>query len=131
MKITTTITQSHAFSPQDIGDLITTALEGGINYWCKKVIIVENPDGTYKGVSMEDEENVKHTSDAVGYGGELKFYDAESEDVWFLDAEKMGKGIQMYCEEYSIPLKDLIDEHDADSADAIIQYAIFGELVFG
>jgi hypothetical protein len=34
IKIITTLT--HEFKPEDINDLIVGALEGGINYWCKK-----------------------------------------------------------------------------------------------
>ena len=43
----------------------------------------------------------------------------------------MLKGIQMYCEKRGITPKELVEDYDADDADAIIQYAVMNEIVFG
>jgi len=125
------IKQSHEFSVEDINDLIVAALEGGINYWCRKAVIKLDADKNYIGVEPEDQEKVTYASDVIGYNGVLILYDAESSDKWELDLEKMLKGIAMHCENRNIALSDLLDNHDADDADAIVQYACFGEIVFG
>ena len=126
------VTKSHEFTTEDINDLIVTALEGGINYWCGSAKIVKFPNGTFTGVSNEDQTNVRYASDVIGYGGKLTLTDAEDEDEsWELDLPKMLKGIKMYCEDRNEPLSELIDNHDADTADSIIQYALFGEIVYG
>lgn len=39
--------------------------------------------------------------------------------------------IQNYCTERSMSPDDVYDQHDADMADLILQYALFGEAVYG
>jgi len=125
------ITQSHDFTPDDINNLVVAAIEGGINYWCRKAEKKRNPDGSFFGIAKEDEDKIEFASDLIGYGGVLILHDAESNDKWELDVEKMLKGIQMHCMTRNIALTDLMDNHDADDADAIVQYATMGEIVFG
>jgi predicted aldo/keto reductase-like oxidoreductase len=61
-----TVTVSHEFSKEDINDLISTALEGGINYWCRKAIGKKDAEGfLYEGVDVEDRDNIKLISDLV------------------------------------------------------------------
>ena len=126
------IKQSHEFSLQDINDIIVTALEGGINYWCGKAKMKLNPDKTYFGVAEEDQEKVKYASDVIGYGGVLILFDAEEPtEKWELDADKLLKGIAKYCEENNYALSELMDNYDSDTADGIVQFGLFDELVFG
>jgi len=126
------VKKSHEFTREDITDLIVTALEGAINYWCGKAEIVLNEDQTFAGVSPEDQSNVHYASDVIGYGGKLKLTDVEDEDeTWELDLPKTIKGIAKYCEENNVAPSDLMDEYDADTADSIVQYALFDELVYG
>lgn len=113
-------TVSHKFSDEDLNDLVSTALEGGINYWCGEVKFIDIPNGTY----------FEHSSDVISIGGKLLLCDAESDDTWLLDRDKLLKGIQMYCENNNVAPSDLMDIYDANDADSIIQYAVFGELMF-
>jgi hypothetical protein len=125
------IEQNHEFSQEDINDLMVAALEGGINYWCGRAKMKLNPDKTYFGVSEEDQEKVNYASDIISLGGTLILHDAESEDKWELDAEKMLKGIKMHCENDNLTPSFLMEDYDAGDADNIVQYAIFNELTFG
>jgi hypothetical protein len=127
------VTKSHEFSAEDITDLIVTALEGGINYWCGKAEIVINAiPKTFAGVSAEDQSKVKYASDVIALGGKLKLTDVEDEDEsWELDLPKMLKGISMHCDANNIAPSDLMDNYDAGDADCIVQYALFNEIVFG
>lgn len=117
----------YEFSNQDISDLLTTAFEGGINYWCGDVEIELPPMNAPKDFYL---------SDVISYGGSLKLTEldedeeGESED-WILTAEKVIAGIEKYCALNSIALATLLDNHDAESADQIVQYALFNELIYG
>jgi hypothetical protein len=110
----------HEFSDEDINDLMTTAFEGGINYWCNKVTAKENP-----GVDANC-----YVSDYISRGGTLILYDAESANKWELDLEMLMNGIKMFCENNNLNPAALINNHDACDADCIIQYALFKEQVF-
>ena len=116
-------------SNEDIDDIVCTALEGGINYWCCEAEV----EGKYLG---------EYASDQISRGGILKLYDSESDDVWDLDKPKLLNGISLaiingFLLEYEWAKFEneiiTIDtcQIDAEVADAIIQYALFGELVFG
>lgn len=113
---------------QDIDDIMCSALEGGIDYWCHKVEIV----GRAAGGGFPDEQ--------ISKGNMLRIY--EEEDLYeTLDKGKFMDGLKMYLENpiynclYPITnsmnfLKGYgIDPGMIDSvaADAIIQYALFGK----
>ena len=128
---------SYKFSPQEIADLMVTALEGGINYWCGKARMMVSSQSSkdlfprFEGVLACDDNNVLCASDVIAYGGKLVLRDIEDPtEVWVLDSEKMLKGIGMYCSENNISPSELMDDYDADTADAIVQYGLFNELVY-
>lgn len=125
--------EQYNFTSEEISDLIIGALEGGINYWCGKVILVKDRfDKIFKGVKPEDQEKVQYASDLIGLGGELILVNIdEPEERWVLTKEEVLEGIKMYCEENDITEEELMDNYDADSCDQIIQYGLFGEIVFG
>ena len=110
---------------EDIDDIIATAFEGGINYWCNKAEVV----GDYLG---------EFASDQISRGGSIRLYDAENDDVYELTLEKVLKGIQKACAErwgcdnewYN---GETIDTYYVDGmvADTIIQLALFDDVIFG
>lgn len=72
----------------------------------------------------------------ISRGGTLILHDAESSDKWELSLEKFLKGIELYVKEDGRLMTEdfrLMDygELDAGDADCIVQYALFGKLVFG
>lgn len=106
---------------EDIDDIVSTAFEGGITYWCRKAEVV----GEYLG---------EYASDQISRGGKIILYDAESNDKWELNKDNFLKGLQKFLNKRPSVLTDgEIDtcNIDAEDADMIIQYALFGELVFG
>lgn len=109
---------------QDIDDIMVCALEGGINYWCRQAKVV----GKYLG---------EYASDQISRGGTLILYDAESSDKWELTLGKFLNGMKLAVEQGVglgfNPADGSIDtgDIDADAADAIVQLALFGEVVFG
>ena len=101
---------------------MVTALEGGINYWCRRAKVV----GEYLGEAA---------SDQISRGGSLILYDAESSDKWELTLEKFLNGVKLYFEQgCHVQVEDNaieIGDIDAGDADCIVQFALFGEAVFG
>jgi hypothetical protein len=108
-------------SVKDMEDIMVTALEGGINYWCGSAKIIDNPA------------NTEWASDVVAHGGKLELTDVEEPDEkWILDQEKLLKGFAKGMEWGNFAtVEDLMDSHDAETADVIVQYALFDEIVFG
>lgn len=119
---------------EDIDDIMCTALEGGINYWCRKAEVV----GEYLG---------EYGSEQISRGGTLKLHDSEEDAVYELDKEKLLDGIKMYLEDPEKPY-DILESAsdsvgcskgefildccmvDAAVADMIIQYALFRTIVY-
>nr|DAK86987.1 MAG TPA: hypothetical protein [Caudoviricetes sp.] len=119
------VNKKYTVTPQDIDDIMVTALEGGINYWCRKAEVV----GEYLG---------EYASDQISRGGSLILYDAESSDHWELNLEKLLYGIQKAIEDnwydsYNWYIDGELDccQIDAEVADTIVQLALFDDIVFG
>lgn len=117
---------------ENIDDIMVAALEGGINYWCGEAEVVEE-----KRVADWGHEQIARD-------GVLILHDAESDDKWELTLEKFLKGFKLWLENdggYAVCASvdnGSIDQNeidtcniDGDAADMIVQYALFGELVFG
>ena len=64
----------------------------------------------------------------VESGGKLTVYDREDDKDHELTMEKLLNGWKKYVEDYNA---DDFDEYDGVSADCIMQYAIFGEVIYG
>lgn len=109
---------------EDIDDIMYTALNGGIGYWCRRAEVV----GEYRGMLA---------SEQISRGGTLRLHDAESSDVWELTRDKFIEGFRQWLEQGSSETGVLIGGDvdtgaiDAECADAIVQFALFGEVVFG
>ena len=107
---------------QDIDDIMSTALEGGIIGWCNQIEVVGEQLG-------------RCASEQISKGGSLILYDLESSDKWELTLKKFLDGVKLYFEDgCHVQVNDgKIDpgDIDANDADCIIQFALFGEVVFG
>jgi len=107
---------------QDIDDIMVAALEGGINYWCREAEVV----GKYLG---------EYASDQISRGGTLILHDVYSSDKWELTLEKFLNGVKLYFEQgcHVLVEDNAIDtgDIDANDADCIVQFALFGRVVFG
>jgi hypothetical protein len=116
---------------EDMDDIMVSALEGGINYWCERAEVV---GGEYLGIFASEE---------IGKGGSLRLYDMEQDATYILDGDKLLYGIKRYLEEGNKPYDILLETADSDGykrldcgmidaivSDIIIQYAVFGEVVY-
>lgn len=114
---------------EDIDDILCGSMEGGSNYWCDRVEVI----GDYLG---------KYASEQISRGGKLRFhvdepFDDEDTEWYEMDQEKFLHGFQEWLNNYpdvsSCLHKNELDcgQIDAGMADSIVQYAIFGEVMFG
>lgn len=111
---TFTIESKIEVTQEQIDDIMVTALEGGITYWCDEARIA----------SSSNVDDLDYLSQEISNGGVLELHDAE-EDKWHrLDLNMvlraLGKQRQFDFEQY-----------DALDVDNVIQQAIFGEVIYG
>lgn len=99
--------------PQEqIDDVLTDALEHGISYWCDGVEIKKKP-----------EEECKYASDVLTRGGTLRLHDRMD-----------GKWLFLELEPFLTALGDMqfnFGDYDSLDADAAVQRALFGEVIYG
>lgn len=126
------ITIHVAVTQEDIDDIMVSALEGGINYWCDAAKVDES-----KRVAAWGHEQIAR-------GGCLKIHVAEpfdNEDTeWYeLTKEKFLSGLTRYLqtsgtEMTTLPSGDHMEidtgQIDANAADEIIQFALFGKVIY-
>ncbi len=118
---------------EDIDDIMVSALEGGINYWCRKAEV----KGDYLG---------EYASDQISRSGELVLYDAEENKSYILSKEKFIEGLKKYIEAGNTGCIERETNRigvctgklnispfniDKGDADCIIQYALFGDVIYG
>lgn len=111
---------------EDIDDIMSNALDA-ITYWCDEATVV----GDYLG---------QYASDQISRGGKIMLHDFEEETDHCLDREKFMDGLKAWVWKPVGPdclyQKDgelRIDPAEADAvvSDAIIQYALFGDVIYG
>ena len=109
---------------QFVDDIMCCALEGGIDYWC----ISAYP------VNMQFPEGAKYTSDCLSRGRDiiLEEFDDYDQSVTFhtLTLQKFISGLSGYFDDFGGSISELHDNHDAGDADIIVQYSIFGKVVY-
>lgn len=120
-------------SAEDVDDIMSGVLDY-IWYWCSEAEVV----GQYLG---------EYASEQISHGGVLKLHDIEEDAVYELNLEKMLTGIRKWLENegdrYGSLFMDRSDSGeeriyridpcsiDGPMADEIVQYAIFGEIIYG
>ncbi len=108
----------------EIDDIMCTAIEGGINYWCESYY---GSGGDFS-LLPENQVEIKYEWEHLVYGGYLTMIE-DGNIEHKLDQEKFMKGLQMYIDKHHVTTIDTGDI-DADGADCIVQYALFGELKY-
>ncbi len=140
-----------SITDQDIADIVITAFEGGITYWCSDVIPVERDEhGDWQ--ALEGEYYTQYVVDGVGAYANPEFWDNDKRGYQLHDFEaeedvkkvltlsaimkamhyqpKQQQGISDNW--FKKVVSDIVTEnYDAGDADCIVQVAVFGELVYG
>ena len=111
---------------EDLDSILCGALEGGSNYWCAGIKVVNND---YKGAEF--------ASEAVSKGAKLDVYLSDdygqTNEAHRLTKAKLLKGCELYCSGDKNTNGRRWDPcgMDAIDYDMIFQYALFGEVVYG
>ena len=100
-----------------LDSILVGCFEGGSNYWIRKVEVAKDD---YKGR--------KYASECVAAGGALFITITEGEK-YLLTKQCLIEGLQMYLDDSKH--KNWPDGGDAQTDDLILQYALFGEIVYG
>jgi hypothetical protein len=112
-------------TPQMLWDQLTSAFEGGSNYWIGSVEIVA-PATVCKRTYIQD---------IPFLGGTLRVVLAEPDDVSevkLLTLDSMIEGAKALAAKYPHHWADLIGEcGDAITGDVLLQMSILGDLVYG
>lgn len=108
-----------------VDDLIVTALEGGINYWCGEAYCTDE--------KWREDDDCKYLSGVISRGYGIMLVDREDDtERWELTLDKFKKGIEMWIEnECGGYWSGDPGEIDGDAIDLIIQYAVMGRIIFG
>ena len=121
-------------------DILTTAIEGGIGYWA--CLLNDDPAWIKAEKQQKAEGGLLYWSSValrvMENGDAVKFVDAEEDpddpdlEVWKLTLDKLMQGCALFEQERGSITKMLNDgSFDAIEADCLIQYAVFGKIIFG
>lgn len=118
----------------EAGDVLTTALEGGIGYWSRADKIVRDADLTVQSVRLHDAES----SDPDEQEFPPTVVTREMvKAAWRKVADAVAAGDPPFCAEYVNQMSDNTAEPgdaggvDAGVSDCIVQIALLGKVVFG
>jgi hypothetical protein len=123
------ITIQQSLTKNDLLNIITTGLEGGIGYWaCLNNDTPEFDEFDKLNMILSDK-----VAEILWRGGSVELFDTDynynDADKWELTLDKVIKGIIKFMESDSKTFD--LDDLDSLDCDKIIQYGLFGELVFG
>jgi hypothetical protein len=123
------ITIQQSFTKNDLLNIMTTGLEGGIGYWA----CLNNDTPEFDQFDKPNMILSERVAEILWRGGRVELFDTDynynDADKWELTLDKVVKGIIKFMETDSKTFE--LDDLDALDCDKIIQYALFGELVFG
>lgn len=112
------VTQSATITDQQIADILCACFEGGSNYWIHSVKRL-NPI------------RAGYLSDMLAKGSELSIAEIDEDKEsgigksHVLTTQKMLRGIAKAADFYGKSIASYIENHDGDSADVALQFAIF------
>lgn len=107
------IPHTTSITEEQIDDIMTTALEGGITYWAAGCVVKDQPEGAAE---------IHWASEVISKGGSVKILDREDGKWLTLDRDAFLKGVA----KAEIDLEN----YDAIDADRVIQFALFGKMVY-
>lgn len=128
---------------KEIADLMTTAFEGGIDYWCGKARAVVRDEETREWHEMDPVHRSSFSVDGVGAYANPEFWESPDRGyrLWNDDGEEVENilcranlqgALNNMTQDYSDVLVRVYEEqYDAWDADTIVQFAVLGEIVYG
>ncbi|OME54030.1 hypothetical protein BSK59_15730 [Paenibacillus odorifer] len=126
-KVVGTAVIKKPITEEDVETIIVTSFEGGSNYWMGLDVQNEDMQAKPKGEPWST-----WSAKLLIDGKSIKLYDIEDEEddsQWILTLEKLIKGYQLNCE--NRPHDCDLDQGDATTSDCIVQFSLFGQVVYG
>jgi hypothetical protein len=123
---------------KQIGDLLTTALEGGSNYWYEIVKYQRPPgfadDWTYR-VDTDRRSIFNHIDYPMNAGGSITIKSMEEPErcAVTLTRAKLRRGMQALAssKEYAHHFFDVLKEDmDDTTADVFLQFCLYGDVIY-
>ena len=123
-----TYTATKTITEEQIKDIIIDGIETGIGYWATLHNDTEEFEKYYNTTKLSTSEIV---AEILLNGGEVEITDLEGDEEpkYKLTLERLIVGIQKNAEER--PFDCDLENYDAITCDAIFQYALYDEVVFG
>ena len=131
MKINVTIDVSR----EVLESIFITAIEGGSNYWYylgkDSIEAINNVCPKASGMALSE----RLFAAVYDYGAKVPIFDIEDTDgepIGILDKDNFKERLELCAREALWALQEEIDERgDAVSSDAIFQYLVLNDLVYG
>lgn len=129
-----TITINQEISRQVLEDIFVTALEGGSNYW---YYLSDEATKLIRDAVPKSEDPYLSTAilKAIEKGIEVPINDAEDEEevLGTISLKTMQERLQKLSRSGNggALMAHIKEEGDAETADVVLQYLAFGEIVFG
>lgn len=126
---TITVTVPLQVPVERIKDLLTSAFEGGSNYWVEVAERIGEAKNNKDAPFLSDAPFVKD--------GYLKIKEDESESDtkggWFnIDPKTIAEGLKVMAQKYPKAWADFMNENDdAETGDIFLQCICFGEVIYG
>jgi hypothetical protein len=129
-------------SPQSVMDILTTAIEGGINYWCESFLF-EVETGDTSGDGVWDSASYREMCDEPDFLCNARFTIVEIEPSDDGDGRHVRTWEQLKDAFQAMADRDcdsrermalcnfLSDEYDANDADVLIQWLVWGKVIYG
>lgn len=118
---------------QDIVDCVLCCEAGGFDYWGELCSDEKDYEAARECLQAKSTSEIKPCyedvlAEILEAGGKLIVFDYEEDKYHDLTMEKILSGWKKYMEQQNT---FDFDEYDAVSADCILQYAIFGDVIYG
>ena len=117
-------------------ELLLSCAGGGFDYWCQ--IDFETDDYRKAKAEMVEKKILPEfgskfcVEQVVAYmitnGYKVYINDVEDEKKYLITPEMLGKGFELNAKNH--PEDASLEDGDANTADRILQYAVFGEVVY-
>lgn len=117
-----TVNTTREVTPEELDNILDAALNW-CSYWCDELSVATQP-----------KEPTKYMSEFITRGGTLRFkidepFDDSGQTNFVLTKAKFVKGLRAYGNNHKIPFN--FDDYDGPEADAVLQLALFKEVVYG
>lgn len=118
---------------ENIVDCVLSCEAGGFDYWGELCSDEKDYEAARQRLAEREKADMKPCyedvlAEILESGGKLTVYDREDDKDHELTLEKLLNGWKKYAEDHNA---DDFDEYDGISADCIMQYAIFGDVIYG